>query len=77
MARSLDVNGWTLVISSYFVTNEGPVAFWRAAVHVVPADGGAPKHTTESYARHATQEEAERVVEGLGAEWARVHDPAP
>lgn len=70
MALSLDVNGWTLVISSRYVTNEAPASFWRAAVHVVPQGGGAPMYTAESYARHTAQEEAERVVEGLGTDWA-------
>ncbi|MDY4296787.1 MULTISPECIES: hypothetical protein [unclassified Xanthomonas] len=70
MARSLDVNGWTLLISSRYVTNEAPTSFWRAAVHVVPQGGGAPRYTAESYALHATQEEAERVAEGLGNDWA-------
>ncbi|MCW0447213.1 hypothetical protein [Xanthomonas sacchari] len=70
MARSLDVNGWTLVISSRHVTDEAPTSFWRGVVHVVPQRGGAPRYTTESYALHRTQEEAERVVEGLGTDWA-------
>jgi len=67
------VSGWHLDIDSQRITDEGPVPFWRAEVQVWREGDDAPAFRTHTQALHASQEEAERIAAGMGADYACAH----
>jgi len=69
------VNGWHLDIESQQVTDEGPIPFYRAEVEVWREVKAALAFKGHTIARHATRDEAERIADQMGADFARAHDP--
>lgn len=69
------VNGWHLDVDSQPVKDEGPTMFWRAEVEVWLEGSDAPSFKEHTMARHTSQEEAERIAEDLGADFAWAHNP--
>lgn len=67
------VSGWHLDIDSQHITDEGPIPFWRAEVEVWREGDDAPAFRDHTLAHHDSQEEAERIAEGMGADYARAH----
>lgn len=67
------VSGWHLDVDSQRITDEHPMPFWRAEVQVWREGDDAPAYRDHTLAHHATQAEAERIAEGLGADYARAH----
>ncbi|WP_395760175.1 hypothetical protein [Stenotrophomonas maltophilia] len=67
------VSGWHLDIDSQYIAEGRPLPFWRAEVEVWREGDDAPAFRDHTMAHHASQDEAERIAEGLGTDYALAH----
>lgn len=67
------VSGWHLDIDSQLIDQGKPFPFWRAEVEVWREGDDAPAFRDHTIAHHASQDEAERIAEIMGADYARAH----